>query len=527
MRWLRCATAVAATLTLSTAALANGRYPRGQYLKEASGDPNSLVLSATYGLLVTRDRGKHWYLVCELGLFGAKPGPLDIIETVLEQTASGTLLSGSDRALRVSRDRACTFTTDTSLPVRWEFYDPTKTNDKGLVVDLTLEKAKSDKAVLALVADLNGVGSGNQICETLDDAATWRPVGKPIPASLLSSSITLDVAPSDAKRLYVSGRRPAEGAPGPMVVVSSTDGGETWTSSDIPDSADSNGSYIAAVSATDPNVVYVRTNIWLSDQGAELGEDRLHYSSDGGKTWTEILRKRAKLMGFALSPDGKTVLAGYGDPAEPDGRQVEDADVGIYKAAAGTSNFTKIYDGSISCLMWNATGLYACAKQDRDGFHLGFAENADFDLSNKNALERLLSLPNVRGPLPWEPGKGEGVCKTDWLGNPPDVPAVCALFGACGDGGIPSDPPICTGESPEGGAGRGGAAGSGGTSSTGGAGGADGGPAGGTGGAGGAVADDFGDACACRMPGSSGRGAAGAWAAIAVAALLARRRRTR
>jgi hypothetical protein len=172
---------VGALATLSTTALANGRYPRGQYLKEAAGDPNSLVLSATYGLLITNDRGKNWYVVCERGLFGAVPGSLEIIESVLEQTASGTLLSGSDRALRVSRDRGCTFATETQLPVKWEWYDATKTSDQGIVLDLTLEKAKGDKAVLVLVANLNGFGSGYQIFESLDDAVTWKPLGKPIP----------------------------------------------------------------------------------------------------------------------------------------------------------------------------------------------------------------------------------------------------------------------------------------------------------------------------------------------------------
>jgi hypothetical protein len=529
MRWLRWAAFVAAMGTLSTAALANGRYPRGQYLKEAARDPNSLVLSATYGLLLTSDRGKNWFLVCELGLFGARPGALDVIETVLEQTASGALLSGSDRALRVSRDRGCTFTTETSLPVQWEWYDSTKTNDKGIVVDLTLEKAKGDKAVLALVADLNGFGSGYQIFETLDDAVTWKPFGKPILATTLISAVTLDVAPSDAKRIYVSGRRPGEGGPGPMVVVASVDGGETWTASDVPDSADSNGTYIAAVSATDPNMLWVRTSIWLPDQDGELGEDRLHHSSDGGKTWTEILRKQAKLMGFALSPDGKTVLAGYGNPDEPDGRRVEDADVGLYKADAGTSNFAKIYDGSISCLTWNGTGLYACLKQDRDGFHLGFAPNASFDLSNKNALERLLTLPSVRGPLPWAPGAGEGVCKADWLGMPPDTVGACSLFGACGDGGVPTaGPPLCgvsiDPDAGDGAAGRSGAAGTGGAGGSGGANRPDAVGSGGTGE--GPPIDGPGEACgSCRVPGVSGTGSRSAWLLLAAAAFFARRRR--
>jgi len=517
-RWLAMAAAGMAIGSFTAAAAANGRYPRGQYLKEAAGDPNSLVLSATYGLLVTADRGKNWYLVCERGLFGRLPGQLDVIETWLEQTASGVLLAASDKALRVSRDRGCSFTTETALPVDWNWFDSTRTKDKGHVADLTSEKAKGEKAVLALVADVNGPQTGFQIYETLDDADTWKPLGNPIPPTTLGSGITLDVAPSDANRIYVSGR----GKQGPMVVVASTDGGQTWSSAEVPDTADSYGTYIAAVSPSDPNVLYVRTDIWLPEQ-EEFGEDRLHHSNDGGKTWTEILRKRAKLMGFALSPDGKTVLAGYGDPAEASGRQVEDADVGIYRADAGSANFTKIYDGSISCLTWNATGLYVCTKQDRDGFHLGFAPNASFDLGNKDALQRLLTLPNVRGPLPRAAGSGESVCKGDWIGMPPDMPGACGIFGACGDGGIPTSGPALCGTT-------GGGAGSGGASGAGGGGGTPGPDGGGRGGAGsdGTVVGDKESSCSCSLP-STGQGKAyGAWGLILAAigaAIRAGRRR--
>ena len=48
--------------------------------------------------------------------------------------------------------------------------------------------------------------------------------------------------------------------------------------------------------------------------GALTAHDALLYSGDGGATWTEVFRSRAKLFGFALSPDGSEVLIGYGDP---------------------------------------------------------------------------------------------------------------------------------------------------------------------------------------------------------------------
>src|SRR5262245_39034021 len=49
------------------AAGANGRFPRAEQLVERGGDPEKLVLSATYGLLVSDDGGGEWRHICELG----------------------------------------------------------------------------------------------------------------------------------------------------------------------------------------------------------------------------------------------------------------------------------------------------------------------------------------------------------------------------------------------------------------------------------------------------------------------------
>src|SRR5262245_64774922 len=51
----------------SGAAGANGRFPRAQKLVERGGDPQKLLLSATYGLLVSDDGGAEWRHICELG----------------------------------------------------------------------------------------------------------------------------------------------------------------------------------------------------------------------------------------------------------------------------------------------------------------------------------------------------------------------------------------------------------------------------------------------------------------------------
>src|SRR5688500_14702557 len=49
-------------------AFANGRFPRAQRLTEVQGDTNTLLLSATYGILLTTDRGGTWGICVSLGL---------------------------------------------------------------------------------------------------------------------------------------------------------------------------------------------------------------------------------------------------------------------------------------------------------------------------------------------------------------------------------------------------------------------------------------------------------------------------
>ncbi|HMI89612.1 MAG TPA: hypothetical protein VK550_36310, partial [Polyangiaceae bacterium] len=375
-RCLHSLAAAAMVLTMAGAGAANGRFPRAQYLKESATDPSALVLSATYGLLVTNDRGKNWYLVCESGLFGNQPDDGDWIDPFLELTPAGQIFSGSNHAVRTSTDRACSFSTVAGLPVDWRWYDRTKTSDKASVFDLSLEPVVGDNAVVALVSSLEPSGFEHRIFESLDNGATWVPLGsKPI-AAPITQAATVDVDPTDPKRLYVTGR----GQTSISIFAWSLDRGETWSSSEIPGTEDVDNSYIAAISPTDPNKIWVRSSRWLLDPdvGADIGEDSLAYSSDAGKTWTEILRKRAKLMGFALSPNGETVLAGYGDTNDPSGRHVDDADMGVYEASAGSAAFVKVFDASVTCLTWNKTGIYVCGSQDRDHFHLGFATNPSF-----------------------------------------------------------------------------------------------------------------------------------------------------
>src|SRR5215831_15359684 len=66
----RCIVFGAAVLFLSSAAQANGRFPRAQRLVEDPNNANRLALAATFGLVITSDRGRNWYHVCEAGFSG-------------------------------------------------------------------------------------------------------------------------------------------------------------------------------------------------------------------------------------------------------------------------------------------------------------------------------------------------------------------------------------------------------------------------------------------------------------------------
>jgi MYXO-CTERM domain-containing protein len=323
----------------------------------------------------------------------------------------------------------------------------------------------------------------------------------------------------------------------------------TWEEHAIDGTASFAPPYIAAVSPSDPNVVYLRTDRW-DDEQQFAAQDSLIVTTDGGETFREILHRQAKLFGFALSPDGSTVLAGYGDPVVA-GRMTNFDDFGIYKASAADYAFDRISDKAVSCLRWTRTGVYACITDlpyaPSPDLALGFAPNADFTLSDPNPLVALLDTKQVKGPLACT---GD-ICEETWSMGLEGSVSVCQALSAPCEGDFstnalscPMDPGGTGGSGGAGGeSGAGTSGGSGGSGTTTGgttAGGATGGGASGSGaangGAGGngtsgtasggkAESSDDEGGCGCRHP-SGGGSRAVPWMALA-AALAALRARTR
>ena len=395
-------------------ARANGRFPEAQRLLEHPGDPNRLYLAATFGLLVTEDRGKNWYTICEqaFALRFLEGDPL------LEIMPDGALLGGIYDTLNRSSDCGCTWQTTLGASA------------KETIIDITIDRSRG--SVLALVQDSTTFPSRFGVHESTDGGKTWRKLSD-LPVEIVGA-FTIDVAPSDSMRVYVTGvpTTVAGMAPDSLLAVS-TDHGATWERRAIGGVPAGAAPYIAAVDPTNPDRLYARTDEW-DDSAYFSANDALLYSDDGGRSWRELARHSAKLFGFALSPDGKTVLIGYGDPVDAGGRTTNSDDFGIYRASTTNFDFEKVFVAAINGLRWTSTGLYALITENHPerptpGMSLGFSATAGFTLSTPNPFTSLLSVKNVRGPLACQ----AIVCGANWKDGTPDVAPLCNLLQASCD----------------------------------------------------------------------------------------------
>jgi photosystem II stability/assembly factor-like uncharacterized protein len=471
---LACAGVCSLTSALASA---NGRFPAAQQLVVNPGNPNRIWLRATHGLLTSADRGASWRWICEKSIgYGGTDDP------AIAVTESGTLLAGIFKGMPVTRDDGCNFEVQPTI-------------GRQNVVDVTVEKGDAKQA-LALTS--TGDGTGNyvsQVWRSSDSGATWNKLTDNLDPILLG--LTIDPAPSDPKRVYVTGSLFQQQDAGVMtqgVLYRSEDGGETWVRRDIPDTDNINQPYLSAVDPANPDILYVRVR-GPNATAPSFVENRLIYSDDGGESWRELLRDNADFLGFALAPDGKTVFIGMGDSREPgNARPVDETVLGIYRSPAPAFDFKRVSDdpehpavGHIGCLTFDGEDLWVCGSQFDQGFELGRSSDRG------QTIEPLMELDSIEGPVicPCETSTGSS-CVSEW-------PDLCTTIGRC-ESGDPGPPAYC-GDPPE-------------TGPTGGAGGTAGG-------------DGGGDGCGCRAPGSAGHTAGALGAVLGLLGVLLGLRRMR
>ncbi|WP_437781445.1 WD40/YVTN/BNR-like repeat-containing protein [Sorangium sp. So ce1097] len=454
---LRITAALAALAALPSPAAANGVFPSADQIVFDPADPARAVARMTYGVLTTRDGGASWRWICE--------GAVGYDDTVgqappIAAAAGGRVLAALDDGLAVGTEGGCAWTGAAELAGQ-------------AVVDLSVRQGDPSHVVAVAAGDRPTLWASR------DGGASWASVGAPLPAGFLAR--TVDIAPSDPRRVYVSGL--ASGA-GPVkgVLARSLDGGETWETAAVPGSTTAREPYIAGVDPRDADVLYVRI---ASAPG------RLFASTDGGATFAPVFETQGFVRAFAISPDGAAVAVG------------SDVD-GVFRAPSSTLAFERVSGVAPRCFTWTETGLYACASEFLDGFTIGRS------LDGGATFEPLLRQACIRGPLECAASTRVGArCATDW----PRIALMTGHNECAPDAGSP-------------GAGASEASGTGGA--TAGSGGGDGAGAGGAPDVpGGGAAPSVAGGCGCRAAGGAGAGWARVMAAAGLAATAVARRRRR
>jgi MYXO-CTERM domain-containing protein len=345
---------VLGALLKAEGALANGALPAVSQLLTDPAAPDHLYLRSTFGLLVTSDGGANWDWLCEEGM-----GYQDLEPPMVILPGGSILLATPDGVSR-SDPSGCDFG-------RAEGLDQT-------VVDLSRIPAEPGSAVAVSLA-----GAVSTLWISTDEGRSFTPVGEPIQGLLAS---TVDVAASNPKVIYLSGLDGTQG-----VLLRSKDRGKTFETFPVPNTTTGRRPYIAAVSPEDEATVYVR----LVGVRGELQVTR-----DGGKSFTTVLETTIAVKGFALSPDGSTVLAS------------NDFD-GTFRAKTSDHAFERIACGGHACLSWSDSGLFGCGDDMVDGYIVGRSDDLGASFG------RVLDMPCVRGPLACDPSTSIGAaCPLAW-----------------------------------------------------------------------------------------------------------------
>ena len=158
MRWLL----ILAAALIPVAASANGRPPvtNGVFFK--NGDPHSVYVRSTFGLLVSKDDGCSFRWVCERAIgYGGEFDPKYAV------AFDGTIFATTFEGLRVSRDGGCTWVTATAeLPM----------GDPGNISDIWIDALDISTEGEVWVATAESA-KANDVYSSKDNGVTFTPRG--------------------------------------------------------------------------------------------------------------------------------------------------------------------------------------------------------------------------------------------------------------------------------------------------------------------------------------------------------------
>ena len=107
--------------------------------------------------------------------------------------------------------------------------------DQKIVPDLSLSRSSPHHLLAFHMASVSDGTFESHVVSSDDDGHTWTALGAPLPTDLLP--LTIDIAPSDPTRVYLSGRL-GKSDQYASALLNSYDGGRTFESAVVPGRAD-------------------------------------------------------------------------------------------------------------------------------------------------------------------------------------------------------------------------------------------------------------------------------------------------
>jgi len=323
MRLSRLAAALAA-LAVTTAAGANGRFPAAQHVVIGPGAASDVIaLRVTFGLILSRDGGATWRWMCEEGMFFPYVPAMNF-DAPIEVAARGSVVFGYEVGIRYTDD-GCK-ADDVRAARMHTFFDLTST-------------PRGD----TLFAIEGGQGVPNAVYRGDGDTMEFARLGAGVANVEFD---TIEVAPSSASRLYVTGRDVNTFLP---LLYRSDDGGATLTLL-APTTTPADSWWVSGVDPRAPDTLFLRAPSGLTTE--------LRRSRDGGRSFQRVATSDDPMLGFALSDDGRTVW--YGS-----------INGGLHRSDDGGDTFRQVNPLPVLCLRQHADVLWACSDWVSHDFALG------------------------------------------------------------------------------------------------------------------------------------------------------------
>jgi hypothetical protein len=308
-----------AVLATNANVRANGRFPMAQVITAPpSSDGKTLVMRTTFGVLLSHDGGEHFRWLCEeaLGFSSSWDPPIAV-------TRDGSLYVGLERGLRVSKNGCEAF----AIPEL----------DSELVSDLSVEP-DGVRAIAITATPGKTAGIYRQDSQMHFARMGEGPTGYRFD--------TIDVAPSDAKRVYVTG---VDYAQKPYAHFFRSDDGGKHLVDTLPKLPADGTLFLSGIDPRHADRVFARL-IRTIDGGTDI------LRSDDGRSFSVVLSRPTPLYGFAMLGDGKTLFAAAGDAAE-----------GLFRSVDSGLHWKVVQKIGLKCLFAIGTRLFGCANSVAKG----------------------------------------------------------------------------------------------------------------------------------------------------------------